>query len=125
MKPPVDEVRISARGKDILLKLKRKTGLKHWNELCRIAFCLSLKQASEPSRPKAGEAGIRMDWKTFAGAHSDVFIALNLLRSTHDDLIDDDSYPLSEQFRAHLERGITILSEVSDLRELASIATTD
>ena len=81
---------------------------------------MSLNQGSEPSRPPAGDAGIRMDWKTFAGAYSDEFIGLMTIRSMHDGLIDDHSYPLSEQFRAHLERGIASLSEVSDIRELLS-----
>ena len=123
MKPPVEEVRVSVRGKDILLKLKRKTGLKHWNELCRIAVCLSFQHASIPSRPAIGEIGIRMDWRTFGGSQSDELIALIILRSSKDGLLDDKSFPLPEQFRAHLERGISMLSDVSDLHELSTIVS--
>lgn len=122
MKPLVEEVRVSVRGRDILLKLKRKTGIKHWNTLCRIAFCVSLQQESIPSKPTVGETGIRMDWRTFSGPHSEEYLSLITLKSLEDGLLEDDDFPLSEQFRAHLERGIVLIRNVSDLQELSGIA---
>ncbi len=48
MKPPVEHVKISAKAKEILVKVKRSTGLEHWNEICRIALCKSIANPTIP-----------------------------------------------------------------------------
>lgn len=35
---PIEHIRLSQQAKEQLTRLKRWTGLKHWNELCRWAF---------------------------------------------------------------------------------------
>ena len=66
MKFPIENVRISTKGKDTLSKAKRKTSLTHWNELCRIAFCRSIANPNPVMlNQDFGESGIEMDWKTF------------------------------------------------------------
>ena len=120
MKPPVEEVRVSVRGKETLIKLKRRTGLTQWNHLCRIAFCRSLSNPTPPGAPAQGEAGIRMDWKTFAGSYSQELVCLNALRALRDEIDLAQKDEIAEYFRAHLERGIASLDSVSDIAELAN-----
>ena len=73
----IDTVRVSRRAKDQLVKLKRVTGIQHWNVLCRWGFCLSL---SEPGVPPATEipsdSNVEMSWRVFGGRHADLYMAL-------------------------------------------------
>ena len=55
IKPPIEVVRVSDRGKEILIKIKKRTGLQHWNEICRVALCCSLIDPSPP--PKSTKLG--------------------------------------------------------------------
>lgn len=119
MKLPVDTVRVSARGKDILIKIKRHTGLQHWNEICRIALCRSLSNlTAPPKQEKTGDSSIEMDWKTFSGSYQQEIAALILLRAAKDriDLTKKDN--INEYFRLHLERGIASMQNVRSIKEL-------
>ncbi|MVF23450.1 DNA sulfur modification protein DndE [Methylocaldum sp. BRCS4] len=123
MKPPVDYVRVSSKGKDVLIKIKKRTGLEHWNELCRIAVCRSLSNPTLPPNPiKIGDNGIDMEWKTFAGPFQQELAALIILRAQQDgiDLSRKDS--LAEYFRAHLERGISSLQSTKGISDLVVLA---
>ena len=42
----VEHVRISQDARDKLIKLKRVTGIKNWNVLCRWGLCASLAETS-------------------------------------------------------------------------------
>lgn len=44
----VEHVRVSQQAKDHLVRLKRITGIKNWNVLCRWALCVSLAEESTP-----------------------------------------------------------------------------
>ncbi|HCX01855.1 MAG TPA: DNA sulfur modification protein DndE [Syntrophaceae bacterium] len=114
MKPPVGHVRVSAKGKDILIKIKRNTGLEHWNEICRIALCYSL---ANPTKPpfinKNGDSSIDMDWKIFAGRFQDELTALIALRAMKDGIHVKDNDTFIEYFRAHIERGISSISSIN------------
>ena len=119
MKPPVDRVRVSAKGKDILIKIKRRTGLEHWNEICRIALCRSLGNANAPAKsPRTVEMAIDMEWRTFAGAYSSEFASAILVKAQLDGVKLTSKEALSEYVRAHLERGIASLQNVRSLGDL-------
>jgi DNA sulfur modification protein DndE len=120
MKPPVEEVRVSAQGKEILIKLKRRTGLMQWNHLCRIAYCRSLANPTRPCAPNSGEGGLRMDWRTFTGPYHEEFACLNALRAQRDGIDLTHKESLAEYFRAHLERGIAALNDLQDIRAFAN-----
>jgi DNA sulfur modification protein DndE len=125
MTAPTETVRIDERGKNQLITLKKRTGLKHWNVLCRWAFCLSLSEASPPPPQEAKEqSNVEMSWSTFAGRNADLFTALLVARCVKDGLATDRE-TLAEQFRLHLQRGLTYLvgnDETKDLVGLASMA---
>lgn len=119
MKPPVEHVRVSAKGKDILIKVKRRTGLEHWNEICRVALCRSLSNLTPPTTgEKVGESTIDMDWKTFAGPYQQEFTSLLLVRAHKDGIDFLNNERFAEYFRAHLERGISMLQNIGSLQYL-------
>jgi DNA sulfur modification protein DndE len=123
MKPPLESIRVSARSREILISLKRKTGIANWNIICRWAFCDSL---SNPNRPVAAigtESNIEMSWETFAGDFSEVLLAIFYNRAAHDG-ISIDRHEGAKYFRSHLERGISQLQNVKSLPDLFARATT-
>lgn len=121
MKPPVETVRVSQRGKEILTKLKRNTGLDQWNVLCRWALCASLMRDSKPPKVKGlQESNIEISWKTFAGGQADHLAALVKARADQHDIDPQQADALAEYFRAHLERGI---SNIQNTRDISSLLT--
>lgn len=116
MKPPVETVRISARGREILIKIKRNTGIERWNEICRVALCHSLANSSRPTKPKTGwDSAIEIEWKTFAGDLADPLTAAFLLRANLDKIDLERKDKLTEYFRSHLERGIASLQNTKSI----------
>lgn len=121
--PPVDTVRIDQRGKMQLVTLKRRTGLKNWNVLCRWALCASLAEDSRPAAQDAGEmSNVEMSWHTFAGKNGELYTALVAARCQRDGL-PTDRENLAEQFRLHLQRGLTFLVGNDDTRSLTGLAS--
>lgn len=123
MKPIVEHVRLSSKAKEILLRIKKRTGVEHWNELCRAALCRSLAEPSRPT-PKvvSGDVAIDMEWKTFGGVHQNVFSALVLTRAAKDGIDVTNPAAIAEYFSAHLERGVSSLNNVKSLSDLATRA---
>ena len=110
MRMPLENIKLSERAKDQLIKLKRLTGIQHWNVLCRWALCSSLADSSIPSPVKIpADSSVEMDWKVFGGAYDELYMALLRQRCQRDGLgISDDV--LTTQFRLHLHRGIAYLA---------------
>lgn len=110
MESPIRSVRISASGRDQLIRLKRFTGIQHWNVLCRWALCRSLVEPTPPSPAPLGEmSNIEMSWPVFAGPLGEVFMLALRQRLVDDQLATDDE-TLSAQFRLHVHRGIAYLA---------------
>lgn len=122
MRPPVEHVRVSAKGKDILIKVKRYTGLEHWNEICRIALCRSLvNKTPPPAFGKLGDSVIDIEWKTFAGIYHDELAALILFRAKADKIDITQKEIMAEYFRNHLERGIISIQNVKNIMQLLDL----
>ena len=110
MESPIRSLRISASGRDQLIRLKRFTGIQHWNILCRWALCRSLAEQTPPSPAPLGEmSNIEMSWPVFAGPLGEVFV-LALRQRLIDDQLSTDDETLSVQFRLHVHRGIAYLA---------------
>ncbi|WP_145019822.1 DNA sulfur modification protein DndE [Geobacter argillaceus] len=119
MRPPVEHVRVSARSKEILIKIKRRTGLEHWNEICRAALCRSLANPTPPPRmEKSGDSSIDMDWKTFSGPIHNELTAMVILRANRDGVDIRQKEAVAENFRNHLERGIQLMQNVKTINEV-------
>ncbi|MFC1660911.1 DNA sulfur modification protein DndE [Gemmatimonadota bacterium] len=117
----IEHVRISKVGKDNLTILKRRTGIKTRNVLCRWALCVSLGDATPPSpRYGDGPTDLEISWPTFGGAEADLYWALVKERCRKDGLTIDDE-TVSVQFHLHLHRGLTHLYGDAELRSIESL----
>jgi DNA sulfur modification protein DndE len=114
----IEHIRLSQQAKDQLIKLKRVTGIEHWNVLCRWALCLSLAEQSVPPQSKIpADSNVEMSWKVFGGRYADLYLALTRERCVRDGLgADPDT--VAQQFRLHLHRGISYLAGNKDLRKI-------
>jgi len=117
MTPPIQNVRVSQKGKEALQRLKNRTGIENWNVLCRWAICASLAMDTPPKpwTPQE-ESNIEMDWKTFAGDQSAVLTAL--IHQSSKKHMETGSEGLNSFFRSHLERGINSIQNVRKISDL-------
>ena len=114
----LDHIKLSQTAKDQLIKLKRVTGLEHWNVLCRWALCISLAEHSIPPDTKIpADSNVEMSWKVFGGRYADLYLALVKERCLRDGLRTDPD-TLAQQFRLHLHRGIAYLAGNKKLRKI-------
>lgn len=112
---PVENIKLSQKAKESLSRLKRDTGIQHWNVLCRWAFCTSLKEPSIPPHMNhPADSNVEMTWKIFAGEYGALYWAL-LKQRLKNDKIELTEEKLHLQFRLHLHRGITYLAENRNL----------
>ncbi|WP_218186654.1 DNA sulfur modification protein DndE [Pseudomonas sp. BAY1663] len=97
-----------------LSTLKRKTGIEHYNSICRHALCISLANPSTPPEEDFNFAnGIEIDWRTFTGGNEEFYLNLLLLRTRQDELstkIDD----VRQVCARHLHRGLSYLAGKED-----------
>jgi DNA sulfur modification protein DndE len=121
----IETLRLSERSKDQLLKLRRTTGIRHWNALCRWALCVSL---ADP-RPVGGsrliaDSNVELSWKVLTGEWGEVYLALLRQRANLDGA-SEDTKGLSMLLRRHVHRGIELMTgsekalNITDLCELA------
>jgi DNA sulfur modification protein DndE len=117
----LDHIKLSQQAKDQLVKLKRDTGIKNWNVLCRWAFCTSLAEPSVPPQAKIpADSSVEMTWKVFGGQHHEIYLALLKARCKRDGLGTSEDV-LTNQFRLHLHRGIGYLfgdKQIKNVRAL-------
>lgn len=114
----IDHIRLSQQAKDRLIKLKRGTGIEHWNTLCRWALCVSLAEKSMPPSAKIpADSNVEMSWRVFGGRYADLYLALVKERCLRDGLATD-AENLSQQFRLHLHRGIAYLAANKNIRKI-------
>jgi DNA sulfur modification protein DndE len=117
----IEHIRLSQQARDQLLRLKRTTGIKHWNVLCRWAFVASLAEPGVPAPARAAtEGGVEMSWKVFGGEHHDAYLALLKARCDRDGLGTKDDV-LAAQLRYHLHRGIGYLFADKRLRDVSGL----
>ena len=117
----IEQIKLSQKAKDLLVKLKRHTKIANWNILCRWAFCTSLAEPSIPAPAKIpADSSVEMSWKVFAGQYKDIYMALLKERCVKDKLGTDDEI-LAMQFRLHLHRGIGYLAAGKKISNISSL----
>ena len=116
----IEHIRVSKQAREQLIRLKRYTGIEHWNVLCRWAFCRSLAEPSVPPPAKIpSDSNVEMSWRVFGGKQSDLYMALLKHRCVADGLpLDEES--VAQQFRLHLHRGIAYLANDRSARGIAA-----
>lgn len=115
----IESIRLSEKAKQQLITLKRRTGISHWNVLCRWAFCLSIREpTAPPNETIPADSSVEMSWKVFAGPYADVFLALLRTHAHQHDVVDQRESEL-HLLRLHIHRGISYLgSNVTSLPDL-------
>ena len=117
----IDTVRVSQRGRDQLIKLKRITGIQNWNVLCRWALATSLADPTAPLvRDVKTDSNIEMTWKTFGGPWADLYLAHVTMRAS-DEVGSTNAEDIDKVFIAHLHRGIGYLAGSPTLRSIADL----
>ena len=121
--PPPENLRLSKATRDQIATLKRRTGIKHMNVLCRWALCRSL---AEPVPPPHAETDtvVEIAWKVFAGPAGPLWWALLLMKESH---AAPAGPPLEAEhaaalLRAHVARGMSYLVGDPDVRDATSLA---
>ena len=117
----IETVRVVETDRDLLARLKRSTGIKNWNILCRWAFALSLADPNPTSVDPIGNwSSMEMTWRVFGGAHADVYWAL-LVQRVHEDNLPSDEATHDQEFNRHLHRGIGLLANLSQKPTIRSV----
>lgn len=116
----LNKIRVSEDVDQKLKMLKGKTGLTP-NLLCRIGFCLSLREPDIPN-PSAYDENSNREFNryTLTGAWDNLFVSLLSQRCAKDGLLIPED--LEEYFRAHLNRGVILLFQrVKNLDDLCRL----
>lgn len=115
---PPRALRITNRGRDQLITIKRRTGIENWNTICRWALTLSLREATDPPQiDQSGDSNVEMSWEVFGGPRREYYRAIVAHRMVKKDI----QQTLSEYLRSHVHRGIQMMSGqgvFSDIREM-------
>lgn len=123
MSTPIENIKLSQKAKEQLSTLKRHTGIKNWNILCRWGFCTSLREDSIPSDINVpADSSVEMTWRVFGGQYAGVYLAL-LKQRCHDDGLGTADDILARQFRLHLHRGIAYLAADKNNRSIADLVS--
>ena len=114
----IERVKISAAGKQQLSTLKRRTGIEHYNVICRHALCASLANATKvPPEALQYSGGLEIDWKTFAGEAESTLTNLLIARAIVE---EGDASPIHLRgvVQSHVHRGLSYL--MSDPNSLSA-----
>src|SRR4051812_19578694 len=116
---PPTSVRLSKQTREQIATLKRRTGIKHMNVLCRWALCRSLAESTAPPMPPADTA-TEIDWDVFAGAGGRLWWNLVLEEAWAQ---GETLSPASAEarFRAHIARGMSYLVGDQAIRDVTSL----
>lgn len=106
----IDRIRLTAAAKVQLSTLKRRTGIEHYNALCRHAMCVSLANPSEPPLEDLNySAGLEIDWKILTGGNESLY--LNFLYLRYGQL---SAVSVKSLLSSHIHRGISYLVAKED-----------
>lgn len=110
----IDRLRLTAGAKQQLITLKRRTGLEHYNVICRHALCASLANpAPAPDEQLQFANGLEIEWKTFAGDADSTYLNLLIVRSLADEG-EASAATLRRTLAQHVHRGLSYLVSRQD-----------
>lgn len=116
------QIRLSNQAKEQLIRLKSRTGIQHWNILCRWAFCVSLAEPTPPTPIEIpADSNVEMSWTVFGGDYHELYLALLLERCVRDGE-ETAAENITRLFRLHLHRGISYLATPNKIRSISDLA---
>jgi DNA sulfur modification protein DndE len=110
------KIQLDEASTQVLKTMKSRTGLTH-QYLCRLGFCLSLNEPGHPDPGSYDEQGIEFNRYTLTGEWDRLFVAY--LREWLAQEEPDGDHEESAWFRAHVNRGLTLLQR--RVRSLADV----
>ena len=117
---PPASVRLSKQTREQIATLKRRTGIRHMNVLCRWALCRSLSETNPPPIPSSDTA-TEIDWNVFAGSSGQLWWNLLLeAASAHGEM--PASTDAEALLRGHIARGMSYLVGDQAIRDVTSLA---
>jgi DNA sulfur modification protein DndE len=106
----IERVKLTAAAKQQLITLKKRTGIEHYNTICRHALVLSLSnQAPAPVENLQFVNGLEIDWEVFTGGYGVTYQNLLILRAKQENL-ECDSAVIRQTLTSHLHRGLSYLT---------------
>lgn len=112
------KLRLTKEASNRLRFVAGKTGLTP-NLLCRIGFCLSLKEVPVPNPADYPEEDREFNRYTLLGEHDALFVGLLIERCREDGL---NLSTLPDYFRAHMNRGVILLQQrVKGIADIAGL----
>lgn len=110
----IERIRLSAVAKNQLANLKRRTGIEHYNALCRHALCLSLANPTIPPKESINSnGGLEIDWRVFASGQDVLYWNLIIVRAVEDSQnLGEES--LRQVLVGHIHRGLSYMASKSD-----------
>lgn len=105
----MERLRLSGAARNQLVSLKRRTGIEHYNALCRHALCMSLANGSVPPDEDFNFAGgIDIEWRVLTGGQEALYYNLLMVR-----LLGEGTAPTEDAVRKaallHVHRGLSYL----------------
>lgn len=114
----LNKIKLTTESSDRLKQLKARTGLTP-NILCRIGFCLSLRDTSIPNPAKYPEEDREFNRYTLLGEWDEFYVAL-LKQWCLENL--EVEFEVEDYFRSHLNRGVEYASRsVKSIMDIASL----
>lgn len=106
----IERVKLTAAAKQQIITLKRRTGIEHYNTICRHALSVSLSNAAPaPNENFQFTNGIEIDWDVFTGGYSDTYLNLLIVR-TLAETGKSDPIAVRQTLTSHLHRGLSYLA---------------
>ncbi|HDQ4574277.1 DNA sulfur modification protein DndE [Pseudomonas aeruginosa] len=100
---------LSERAKEQLVRLKRLTGFRNWNVLCRWALCTSLSDPSPVSQQKIiTDSNVELSWAVLTGEWGEVYEQL-LYERCELEGVEPSPDGMHELLIRHVHRGIGML----------------
>ena len=119
----IERVKLTAAAKQQLITLKRRTGIEHYNTICRHALVVSLSNpAPAPTENFQFANGLEIDWDVFTGGSSETYLNLLIVR-TLADTGKYDAVEVRQTLTSHIHRGLSYLASRKET-EISLIAAT-
>ena len=105
----MERVKLTPAARNQLATIKRRTGIEHYNAICRHALCISLANPSVPPNENFSfSGGLEIDWRTLTGGQEDLYTNLLIVRLLNEGKrVSEES--IRQTFLLHVHRGLSYL----------------
>lgn len=122
MNIPFETYRVPEKTRELLIQIKRKTQIEHWNVLCRWCFCLSIAQSTNiPSQSYdlSEDSTTEINWRTLFGEEDSVYAALIHYISRKEGIKTESK--ILPFCKLHIHRGAMIMNRYEQLSVVTRI----